>query len=249
MAQYDSPFEVAVARARRLAKKASSQLEFLENMVRKKDFEQAYPAGFEAVATVEKLALLTRSLPCYTGHPSARKELETTLSEEIPVEIGFTEQGWFTLRIPLLLPKKEHGSPEYIRGFLYPAMKRYFREVEPIRFDDCVLIYRHVYDRTRTDRKYRDHDNIELNAVTDLVALYVMADDGPMRCRHYYCSAAGPVERTEVYVIPQENFSTWLAMEPNIPESGLPIQNGTSFWPEKDGENRAKSTETENCDA
>ena len=81
----------------------------------------------------------------------------------IPVEIGFTVEGWFSLRLPMLLPKKAEGSADYIRSFLYPAMREFFMEKEPVRFKDCVLIYRHVYDRFRPERQKRDHDNIEIN--------------------------------------------------------------------------------------
>ena len=92
----------------------------------------------------------------------------------IPVEIGFTEERWFCLRIPALLPKKAGGSADYIRSFLYPAMRAFFEKRPPVRYQDCVLIYRHVYDRARPERKMRDHDNIEINMVSDIVAMYVI---------------------------------------------------------------------------
>lgn len=33
----------------------------------------------------------------------------------------------------------------------------------------------------------------------------------PRRCAHYYCSAAGEVDCTEVYVVPASRFPEWLA--------------------------------------
>ena len=84
------------------------------------------------------------------GSPSAKKAVEQIMQDEIQVEIGFTEDGWFSLRIPRLLPRKERdkGSVEYIRGFLGPAMQRFFNEEFPVRYDDCVIIYRNIYDST-----------------------------------------------------------------------------------------------------
>jgi len=76
-----------------------------------------------------------------------------------------------------------------------------------------VLAYRHVYCRERPERAYRDHDNIEVNMVTDIITLYLLPDDAPRRCAHYYCSAAGAEDQTEVYVIPTSRFPTWLAAE------------------------------------
>jgi hypothetical protein len=140
-----------------------------------------------------------------------------------PVEIGFTAEGWFCLRMPALLPKKNKGSPAYITDPLYPAMKRFWRGKPPVRYPYNTIIFRHVYDRERPERQYRDHDNIELNRVLDIAALYVMTDDSPMRCRHYYCSAPGSPERTEVYVVPRDEFILWLAREENIPEGGVKL--------------------------
>lgn len=122
----------------------------------------------------ERLIGCYRVIPSLLGSPHARKNIEHIMQDEIPVEVGFTEDGWFSLRIPRLLPRKERGkgSVEYIRGFLGPAMQRFFNEGSPVRFDDCVIIYRHIYDREEPERRHRDHDNIETNFVTDIVALY-----------------------------------------------------------------------------
>ena len=139
------------------------------------------------------------------------------------------------LRLPRLLPRKERGkgSVEYIRGFLGPAMQRFFKEESPVRFDDCVIIYRHIYDREEPERRHRDHDNIETNFVTDIVALYVMTDDAPLRCRHYYCSAAGSKEHTEVYVVSEQDFMRWYEAEKTFPDEGVKLHAQTTFWPEK----------------
>lgn len=108
-------------------------------------------------------------------------------------------------------------------------MQRFFNEGSPVRFDDCVIIYRHIYDREEPERRHRDHDNIETNFVTDIVALYVMTDDAPLRCRHYYCSAAGSTERTEVYVVPEQDFMRWYEAEKNFPDEGVKLHAQTTF--------------------
>lgn len=125
----------------------------------------------------------------------------------------YARRGWFLLKIPALLPKKGTGSPIYIQQYLYPALRRYFDGKPPARYRSCVLAYRHVYQRGRPERAYRDHDNIEVNMVTDIITLYLLPDDAPRRCAHYYCSAAGEVDCTEVYVVPASRFPEWLAAE------------------------------------
>lgn len=59
----------------------------------------------------------------------------------------------------------------------------------------------------------RDHDNIETNMVSDIVAMYVMPDDAPTVCSHYEYSVMGEDDRTEVYVIPKTDFAVWLLQE------------------------------------
>lgn len=173
----------------------------------------AYEQAMRLEETAERLVLLTRVLPAYTGSDVARLEVDNTMKLCIPVDMGFTAEGWFRLCIPALLPKKGSGSADYIRSFLYPAMQEYFQRKEPVRFTDCVLVYRHVYDRNRPERRMRDHDNIETNMVSDIVAMYVMPDDAPSVCSHYECSVMGEDDHTEVFVVPRMDFPQWLLQE------------------------------------
>lgn len=184
------------------------------------NIKQTYESALRLEEVSEKTVLLTRALPAYTGNPKARLETENLIKLSIPIEIGFTEEGWFSLRIPALLPKKDAGSADYIRSSLYLAMREFFLDSQPVRYNDCVLIYRHIYARDRPERKKRDHDNIEVNMVSDIVAMYVLPDDGPSVCSHYYCSTQGQSDRTEVYVVPQCEFTGWLENEKQMPDQG-----------------------------
>ena len=102
-------------------------------------------------------------------------------------------------------------------------MKRFFSGKEPKKYEDAVLIYRHVYIEEYPERQKRDHDNIEVNMVSDIIALYVLRDDGPEICSHFYCSAMGDKERTEVYVVPQNEFSRWLEREKEMSKGGVEL--------------------------
>ena len=75
----------------------------------------------------------------------------------------------------------------------------------------------------------RDHDNIETNMVTDIVAMYVLPDDHPAVCSHYYCSAAGEEERTEIYIIPKHDFPMWLVEEKTLPDKGVKLYETLVF--------------------
>ena len=158
----------------------------------------------------EKLVLWTRTLPAYTGAANASKDVENIINKEVPVDICFTDEGWFQLTIPCLLPRKEHGSVDYIRVFLYPKMREYFDEHEPVRFNDCVIIYRFVYDKERPERRMIDHDNYEINAVTDIVAMYLLPDDSPKFCNLYYTTYRYAYDATQVFIVPRTDLARWM---------------------------------------
>jgi len=216
-------FERQLDKSLRRIGKVWAALEETQRYLRDNNLEGAYSAAFGAAEHSEALTNLCRELPAYTGNPRAKAEMEEVILKNFPVEIGFTKEGWFCLRIPALLPKKGKGSTAYISEPLFFAMKLFWRGKPSARYPCNVIIFRHVYIRERPERRYRDHDNIELNKVVDVVALYIMVDDSPMRCRHYYCSASGKVERTEVYVVPQCEFIRWLNQEEHIPDEGVKL--------------------------
>ena len=194
-------------------------LKLLRTIGESRDLKNALKLSVTAAKLSEGVTLKTRALPAHTGHPQAERMVQEAISESVPVEISLTEEGWFYLRMPILLPRKEKSPRTYLRGFLYPVLAAFARERPPIRYRDCVMIFRHTYDRNRPEREYRDHDNIELNTVVDAVAIFFLVDDTPFECRHYYCSIVGDEESTEVFIVPQNEFGVWLSQEKNIRKS------------------------------
>ena len=223
MEKTQTSFEAVLSNTIRRAKKVMQALAITNELAEQNRIEQAYAAAFDLAYEAERLALLTRVLPAYTGHPHARAMAKEMLQEIVPVKIGYTREGWFAAFIPALLPKKSKGNANYFRDILYPAMSRFYYGKVPVRYPNCVLIFRHVYERSRPERLYRDHDNIELNAVADIIAFFTMKDDHPLRCEHHYCSAAGGEDRTEVYVVPRVEFIDWFTLEKNFPDEGVEL--------------------------
>ena len=208
-----SYFQIQLDRTIKEAEKLIKTLYAVKTDYADKRMEEALTKSVSAARISESVALKTRALPAYTGHPQAEVMVQKAIEEAVPIEMGFTEEGWFCLRMPILLPRKEKSSRSYLRGLLYLALECFAYGKAKIRYRNCVLIFRHVYDRNRPEREYRDHDNIELNTVVDAIAMFFLVDDTPLECRHYYCSAAGENEMTEVYIVPREEFESWLAME------------------------------------
>ena len=208
-------FQIQLDRAIKETEKLLKQLNAVKTDYADKRIEEALAKSVTAAKISEAVALKTRALPAHTSHPQAEVMIQKAIEEAVPIEMGFTEEGWFSLRMPILLPRKEKSSRSYLRGILYPALEKFSHGKEKIRYRNCVLIFRHVYDRNRPEREYRDHDNIELNTVVDAIAMFFLVDDTPLECAHFYCSTAGDEERTEVYIVPKADFESWLAMEKN----------------------------------
>ena len=175
------------------------------------DLPAAYDAALRLEEASEKMVLLTRALPAFTGNPHAMKDVDALILATVKPLVEFTLHGWFYVKIPALLPKKGSGSADYIRSILYPAMRSFFADREPVRYADCILAFRHIYDRNRPDRRKRDHDNIEINMVTDIIAMYVLSDDNPDVCSVFQTSSEGSENITEIYVVPRADFPAWLA--------------------------------------
>ncbi len=205
-----SPFARELAKCRQLLLRTEKQLEQVESSLMSGGVAAAYTAAFAYAAEAEQLLLQARLLPAYTGRGSYHTDRNRHLVAHVPIDVGVTEEGWFRVMIPALLPKKEKGSPDYIRDSLYAALLEYFRRNPRHKIRDATLVFRHHYSFDRPERHMRDHDNIELNAVVDALAMYVLVDDAPLLCNHYYCSIQAPEDGTEVLVLPRADLVKWL---------------------------------------
>ncbi len=164
----------------------------------------------EAEAEGERLALLLRSLPTYTPIIRSGDDVDQVLKEIWPIRCEYTDEGWFKLTIPYLLPKKEGGGTEYLRRPLYLLMEEFFRKRPILWHYEAVIAYRHIYTKEYPERRMRDHDNIETNAVSDVLAMFLMPSDKPICCSHFETSDVGDEEKTEVYVLSPHDFPAWI---------------------------------------
>ena len=213
-------FQQTVARVDKMLARAKDTSEMIRILCEKGDMEEANEAAFRLEEITEKVVLMTRALPAYTGYPRARSEVNHIIADVVHVDIGYTKEGWFSVRMPMLLPKKEHGSADYIRQILYPAMKRFFKGKATNKLDEAVIVFRHIYTEGKPERRARDHDNIETNMVSDIATMFTIVDDSPKHCSHLYISALGNEERTEVYVIPKDKLCDFWEAEKTMSKEG-----------------------------
>lgn len=127
-------FQIQLDRAVKEVQKLLKQLTAVKMDYAEKRIEDALKKSVSAARIAESVALKTRALPAYTGHPQADVMVQEVITDAVPVEIGFTEEGWFCLRMPILLPRKEKSSRSYLRGILYPALEKFSHGKEKIRY-------------------------------------------------------------------------------------------------------------------
>ena len=208
------PFGEAIQQAQCSLEKTIAEYEVVRSAYAAGDIEEAYQRAFRYAAASEQQALQARDLPAYTGNPNAGRVMQEQIRTLVPIEIHEPpDKDWIAFTIPALLPKKEKGSALFIRLSLLAALADHYKDKPPHRIDNCTIVVKHLYDETRPEREYRDHDNIELNAAIDAIALFALVDDSPLRCRHYYCSAPAKGNSTEIHLMPNDVFMCWLVAE------------------------------------
>lgn len=174
-------------------------------------YEAAEAAMGDVIRMAEKVALVSRKLPAHTGNPNAQTEVQRILGECDLVQVGFIMRDWFYMRMPPLASQKDLASKEYIRGLLYPAMYNFWLGKPVARMPESVIVFCHVYAYEQPRRRMRDYDNVEVKLVTDTIAMHLLEDDCPDQCQVFHCTASGKETCTEVYVIPQDDFTYWYA--------------------------------------
>ena len=70
--------------------------------------EDALAKSISAARISEAVALKTRSLPAHTGHPKAEPLIRKAIAESVPVEVGFTEQDWLCIRLPIFCHERRN---------------------------------------------------------------------------------------------------------------------------------------------
>lgn len=158
-----------------------------------------------------------------SGDPEAKEKAAQIMADEFPVRIGFTEQGWFGIHMMPLAKTPDSASKEFVREILTPALKKFFADKPTIRYPECVVCFRHVYDRNCPESGKRDYNNAEVKLAKDLVAMYVMRDDNPRYCDTHCMSAPGKEPHTEIYIVPRAEYPNWLMEKANIPDDGMPL--------------------------
>ena len=189
--------------------KLNNKMELIQQAETNNNEKEFSKLSLEYVVLAEELVSKARDLAIYTGEEKSIQVIQTAIKANSPVEVYFTEEGWLVISVPALLPKRNKGNPQYIREIVQDALKAFFDGKNFKKIEKCIFIYEHIYDEHRPKRQWRDHDNIEVKAVTDIISLFALRDDSAYVCSNVHISRSGEKNRTNIYLIPETDFEKW----------------------------------------
>lgn len=204
-------------------KNLKNMLNIISDFKRKSIVEDSKIANYYALKLInlsEKICLVIRNIPHYidySGNDSDNQfeHIETQMADTWDIKICYTKQGWLHIKLPVMLPKIKQHNVQVIALPLQISLKHFFENKNVDKKIPSVICYRHMYSKEVPTSRYLDHDNIEMKAITDIITDFVLHDDGPQFLNHYHCSSIGEYSHTEVFIVPQNQFSQWLSCVQN----------------------------------
>ncbi len=178
---------------------------------------QRYPDNYEVLST--DAALRAENITCrlrrliYSSTTVKKSKYLTSAAAELGIAVC-CKDGVFEVTLPGLLPKrKPWQGAEYLLDPLGAALTQYARGHPLPRFQHCVIAFSHIYDRSLSERRIRDYDNLELKQVQDVIAAFVLEDDTGALCDLYHTTELGEADSTRVSIMERGQFPAWLAAQ------------------------------------
>lgn len=142
--------------------------------------------------------------------------------ETFQITIKKTAEGWYQIRIPAILKRKEAlKSQWFLRRPLELALSLYFGK-HPNEYADkySVIAYVH-YVPVGSNVKAIDNDNYEVNGITDDLGTAFLRGDQAFHCFIFSMSKPSDNPYTEIYIVPQREFAEWCGKYVSVPVSRL----------------------------
>ena len=189
-----------------------SQIEKSEELINNGAILDANNELFSLEKTSEKIVNISRNLPSaiFISDENS-EELDKQIVDTLKFSFSYLTNGGFYIKMFSLLPKKNGGNAIYVRASISLSLSEFFKNNKKVMITEpSTLVVKHNYDKTRPEKEYRDHDNIELNVIIDALAMNLLPDDSPLTLRHYYFSKPADEDSTEIFLIPNKNFIDFL---------------------------------------
>ena len=115
------------------------------------------------------------------------------------------------ITLPGLMPKRtKRVNTTFLTDPLHAALSAYGKEHVLPKFEECVICFSHIFDRSLSARRIRDYDNLECKQIIDTVAGFVMTDDSGLFCDAYHTTEFGCRDCTILTIMGKEAFPAWV---------------------------------------
>lgn len=162
----------------------------------------------EAARRAEWIALRLRHL--VYEFPHTRKwDYLPQAADTMGIKIEQRE-GMYEITLPGLMPKRRSSrGVEYLIDPLMAALEQYVKEHGVMRFPHYTVCFVMVYDRALSERRIRDYDNLELKAVLDAAAAFLMESDSGLLCDTFHSTELGETDCTRMFIMDSRVYPQW----------------------------------------
>ena len=101
------PFIKTLEKVKALRDNLDEHIEITSQLWEDGKSSDAYYYSSEIYHECQKILVNAASLVSCAGNTNAVSDVGKFIKSAVPVEVGYTEEGWFCVRFPALLPKKK----------------------------------------------------------------------------------------------------------------------------------------------
>lgn len=164
----------------------------------------------EAAQRAEWVAIRLRHL-VYVLPFTSKQDYLPQAADTMGIKIEQRE-GMYEITLPGLMPKRRSTRGiEYLIDPLIAALERFVREHGVVRFSHYTVCFIMVYDQALLERRIRDYDNLELKAVLDAAACFLMESDSGLLCDAYHSTELGEMDCTRMFIMDSRCYPKWYA--------------------------------------
>jgi len=178
-----------------------------------------YPENYsslshQSLVKGEFIAKKLRELVYSTTNISWLELLERS-ANNLGIVVKYDNSGIVDITIPCLIPNRKKKSKEFITAPLHAALERFVLDRpqgSPFeKFTHCVICITHLYDEVLfgIGRK-RDHDNIEIKGIIDVINSFLLTDDTGNLCDIYNTSKITNADFTRISIMKKDMFPQWI---------------------------------------
>ena len=165
--------------------------------------------SLDAARRAERIACSLRNL-IYAADLVPKPVLLEAAAQVHSISIRHT-QDIVEIALPGLMPKRtKRVNTTFLTDPLHAALEAYTKGHDLPHFRQCVVCFSHVFDKSLSDRRVRDYDNLECKQLLDTVAGFLMADDSGLFCDAYHTTEFEERDCTILAVMEKSRFPGWL---------------------------------------